>query len=154
MKSKLKEIGIDIALLIVILILLLTFHAVFIAGPKRAMEHEDALFAQTFIEAEKLENAHFENRFSLSSIYYIVSDKTKLYYFDQDFEDQGFSPYVSLETAYPVAERLGFSPKQVSYGVFNNQIVFSLEKKNTIVFLDLESLEMVFEFGGDNHVVE
>ena len=148
MKKKVKTIGIDLLLLGIVLFLSLLFHAVFIAGPLRAMEHEDKLFVETFVLKEDLENTEYLNRFSLKNTYYILKDKENLYYFDQDYKESGSHQYIPLTNAYEKAQELGFKKKDVSYGVYDEKIVFNLERKNHVVFLDLETLEVVFEFGG------
>lgn len=148
MKDKVKYILVDIALIFVVFILLLIFHTVFIAGPRRVMEHEDNLYVEAFSKQEKIQNIEFQNRFSLSKTYYIAKDKNNLYYFDQDLKETGKTPYVSLEKVVEKAQELGFEKKHVSYGVFDKEIVFNLERKGHVIFLDINDLNILFEFGG------
>ena len=48
MKTTFKRALLNFSLVLVILILLLLFHAGFIAGPNRVKEHEDKLFVEAF----------------------------------------------------------------------------------------------------------
>lgn len=148
MKDKAKVILVDLTLFLVVLFLLLLIHAVFIAGPIRVMEHEDNLYVEAFEKQERTSNLELQNRFTLSKTYYVVKKDKELIYFDQDLKEQGVHAYVPLSDAFEKAASLGFKEKHVSYGVFNHEIVFNLEKKNHIIFLDLDDLDVLFEFGG------
>lgn len=154
MKKKAKNIGINIFLISVILMLLLTFHAVFIAGPLRAMEHEDNQIVQEYVRSRKLNNTEYLNRFSLDKTYYLIKDGANITFFDTYYRTTGTQEYVALDKVYDKAESLGFTKKQVSYGVYNEAVVFNLEKKGHIVFIDMNTMEVILDFGGANNVVE
>lgn len=154
MKKKAKNIGINIFLISVILMLLLTFHAVFIAGPLRAMEHEDNQIVSEYVRSRKLSNTQYLNRFTLDKTYYFIKDGSNITFFDTYYRTTGTQAYVALDTVYEKAESLGFTQKQVSYGVYNDTVVFNLEKKGRIVFVDMNTLEVILDFGGTGNVVE
>lgn len=148
MKEKLKDIWIDIVLIIGILFLLLVIHTVFIAGPIRVMEHEDNLYVEAYEGKHQLKDLELCNRFSLSKTYYIAKDAKHLYYFDENIKEEGKRDYKALDEAHVVAQDLGFKEKHLKYGVYDKTIVYALEKKDHIIFLDMDDLKIVFEFGG------
>lgn len=150
MKERIKNIFIDLGLLATIFLLVVVFHAVFIAGPRRAYEHEDALYIQAFEDYKRLSNLNLENRFHYDDTYYIVSNasKTKLYWFKKGLEADGEQPYSDLDAVLKQAELWHFEKDSIRYGVYNGRIVYSLEDGERIVFVDLESFEIVFSYGG------
>lgn len=148
MKEKIKAISLDVFLVFLVLFLFLVFHVVYIAGPKRVMEHEDRLFIEAFQQKEKLKNLEYVNRFSLDKIYYIAKDENTIYYFDENMVFSEKAIYKAPDSALAKGESWGFSARHMSYGVFNKELVYRFEKKNHIIFLDYETLDVVFEFGG------
>lgn len=148
MKSKIKNVLIDLLLVMVVLLLLLLFHAGFIAGPLRAMEKENKLYVEAYEKVSEISNTEFMNRFSLSDIYYVVKYEDELHWFNQAMDKVGKQAYMPYDNVFAKAETLGFKESEISYGVFNDKVVYALEKKGHIVFLDLESHDIVFEFGG------
>ena len=148
MNKKIKNILIDVGLVGVILLLLLIFHSVFIAGPLRAQEHEQDLFVSAFKDQYKLTNVEFLNRFSLDEPYYIIKDSSKIYGFNKNYTKVITSSIKPLSNAEEKAKELGFSSKNIQYGIYEGKIVFSIEDKSHIVFLDLDTLDVLLDFGG------
>lgn len=151
MKTKFKRVLLNFLLVLVILILLLLFHAGFIAGPIRVKEHEDKLFVEAFATQMKLKDVELLDRFVLDEVYYVVRSKDKMYWFNKDFSRYGEQDFISKEGVLEEFDDLGYD---VGYGVYDDQIVFTFEKSVHYVFLDVETLEKVFEFGGSDNVVE
>jgi hypothetical protein len=145
MQKKLKNILVDLGLLVIVFFIMFLFHAVFIAGPLRAQEYEQELFVDAFTQLYDLENIKIMNRFALDEIYYVVRDDTSLYAFNGAYTKVYKENYVSLDKVYSLASELGFNKSQVKYGVFGDTIVFSLEKSDRIVMVDMDNLEIVFE---------
>lgn len=150
MKERVKDILIDLGLIATIFMLVVIFHAVFIAGPRRAYEHEDALYVRAFEDYKRLSNLNLENRFHYDDTYYIVSDTSKktLYWFRKNLEEVGSQPYASLDAVLNKAVEWQFDPESIRYGVYNERIVYSLEDGRRIVFVDMETFEVLFSYGG------
>lgn len=148
MKNRLRTISINIFLVGVIIILLLLFHLGFIAGPIRVMEHETRLHIEAFSTAHDLKDPELLNRFSLDEVYYIIKDGKDMYWFNQEMTRFDTASYESLEKAYQVANDLGYENKDVNYGVYKGAFVYTLEKDTHYIYLDMNTLEIVLEFGG------
>lgn len=148
MKSRFKTILLNTFLIGVILILLLLFHIGFIAGPNRVLEHESNIHVEAFSEAHDLKHPELLNRFSLDEVYYIVRDGNNLYWFNQEMTRFDERTYESLDKAFEMANDLGYKDKDVNYGVYKGKFVYTLEKKTHYIYLDMDTLEVVLEFGG------
>lgn len=145
MQKKLKNILINLGLLGVVFFIMLLFHAVFIAGPFRAQEYEEKLFVDAFAERYQLSNVELMNRFALDEIYYVVSADSSLYAFNSSYTKVYKHDFVDKNKVVDLATNMGFKDTDIKYGVFADEIVFSLEKSSRVVMVDLVSLEIVFE---------
>lgn len=148
MNKRYKNIILNLFLLLVIGILLLLFHAGFIAGPRRVVEHENKVHMDAFASAHKLENPTFMNRFVLKEVYYIIEDEGTLYWFTQDMHAYGEHDYVSLSVIEDKILELGFEMDDAGYGVLDGELVFTLESNVNFVYLNMDTYEIVLEMGG------
>ena len=148
MNKRVKNILLNMFLILVIIFILLLFHVGFIAGPNRAHEHEDHLYVEAFETQHNLENVTLLNRFSLDDTYYIVRLGRDMYWFNQALNQFDKTDYIALDSVYETASLLGFDQDEVMYGIYDKQIVFALESELQFVYLNIETLEVVFEFGG------
>lgn len=146
-KEKLISILISLGLLGLIFFVLLLIHSVFIAGPNRVFEHEAKLYGDSYAERRNLRNYEYMNRFSLDDVYHIIKANDELHFFNEKYTRSGRTPYKSIDDILSFAQDLGFEKEDIQYGVYKNQIVYSLEKPEHIVLIDLEKLEVVLEFG-------
>ena len=103
---------------------------------------------EAYSEKYKVRNLEFVTDFYFDETYYIVKDSDQLYWFNKELTKTDSAPLIGLDKAYEKAKELGFDQKNVDYGVYKGEIIFSLESKEKIVFLNVDTLDIEFEFGG------
>ena len=152
MKNKYKNITTNLLLSVLILVTLWGGYVVFIGGPAQAYKEEDRLFVQSIVDQEGFDQAILLNRFSYDRVYYIVAakkdDKEIITWFSSDFELIASKENVGFEPVLTLASNFGVPESDLSYGVYNKRLVYVLKNKTAEVFVDAETLEIVFHFGG------
>lgn len=150
MYKKYKKIWINLMLILAIVLVLGFAYIGFIAGPKRAYEKEDHLYLEAYLKQSEAKKAELLNRFTYDDVYYIVrKDDQDIVVFNKDFTKEASFDYVSLEKAEEVAKNLSFQNDQISYGYFEDQLVFVLKNKKSEIFIATDDLKILYHLGSD-----
>ena len=150
MLKKYKNLWISLVLLISIFLVLALGYVGFIAGPKRAYEKEDHLYLTAYVEQNKVKKVELLNRFSYDEVYYIIrEDDQDIVVFNKDFSKQERFEYVDKEQVLPVASDLSFKPEEISYGYYQDALVFVLKNKNLELFVSTDELKIVYHLGSE-----
>ena len=72
------------------------------------------------------------NRFALDEIYYVVSADSFLYAFNSSYTKVYKHDFVDKNKVVNLAVDMGFKDTDIKYGVFADEIVFSLEKSSKL----------------------
>lgn len=153
MKKWLKS-SLSSLLIIMMIFLVLGFGYIgLIAGPQRAYEREDRYALEAMMQARGYKQAQILNRFSYDDVYYIarVNHKNEKFivWFTHDLSKIVKSDDVSNTPMKPILKSLGLDEKSLNLGVYNNELVYVVKDKNFEAFYKVDSLEKVFEFGGN-----
>ncbi|CAM3584350.1 transporter [Erysipelothrix urinaevulpis] len=153
MNINIKQISKNLILFVIISLLILLSYVIFIGGPKRAYEREDRLFIEAMMKKEGYNEARLLSRFSLDDVYYITNVKTedghKIVWFNKDLSKVEENDVYEIDRAYEAAKKLGVSKEKISYGVYEDTLVYVLKGNKFETYLDVDTLDVVFHLGSD-----
>ena len=153
MGKKQKDLLINIGLVVLFFAILITMYGVFIAGPARTYELEDRQYLESIIEMNELESGKILNRFSYDQVYYIIEAQKKgetvIFWMNEDLNSRGSSAVPDVSLVKPLADKYGVSDAEITYGVYEDKLVYVLKKDNEFeIFVDIDTLEIKFYLGG------
>lgn len=141
-------------LIVAILIVLALAYSGFIAGPRRAYEREDRYVVEAMMKAKGYKQAQLLNRFSYDKVYYITEVTHKgskfIVWFTKDLSRVVKEDAVDMQAMDSILESLALTKDNLNLGIYNNELVYVVKTKNYEAFYALETLEKVFEFGGNS----
>lgn len=153
MKYNLKQIIINLILLLAIFLVLSSFYLGFIAGPKRAYEEEDRLIVEAMMKQEGYTQASILDRFSFDKVYYIteveVDGNPQIVWFDKDLSKVVVDDYLPLDRMYDIADQYALAHNKIAYGVYEDQLVYVLKTKEFEAFFRASDLQIVYHLGSD-----
>ncbi|WP_159637812.1 transporter [Erysipelothrix anatis] len=141
------------SLLLVALAILLFWigYVGFIGGPARAYEREDRLMVEAMMESKGFTEATIIDRFSYDEVYYIteINDDSGnfIFWFNKDLTKTGQHDVVTTEPVHTLATNFGMRPEEVSFGVYQDKLVYVLKNKHFEKFVDIESHNVVYDRG-------
>ena len=154
MKNWIKSSISSILLICVTLVVLCIAYIGFIAGPLRAYEREDRYAVEAMMNAKGYKKAELLNRFSYDNIYYItrVNHKSEKFivWFKSDLSKIVKHDDVSYEPMKAILNELKLTDDSLSLGVYHNELVYVVKGVGFEKFYDLNTLEVIFEIGGQN----
>ena len=153
MKYNLKQITINLILLLAIFLVLGSFYLGFIAGPKRAYEEEDRLIVEAMMQQEGYTQASILNRFAFDKVYYIteveLDGSPHIAWFDKELSKVVVDEYVSLDRMFDIADQYAIAHDKIAYGVYEDQLVYVLKTKEFEAFFRASDLQIVYHLGSD-----
>lgn len=158
MKNVLKSFFGSLLLVILLILVLWLGYVGFIGGPARAYEKEDRQYVEAMMDTMKYDEAQLLNRFSYDQVYYIAqvkdADASFIVWFNKDLSKVEKHELVSKEKVSEIATRYGMNEKNISFGVYKDKLVFVLKNRQLELFVDVDTLDILLQVGGNNNVVE
>lgn len=153
MKTKHKNIIINMLLIVAIFFSMWLAYVVFIGGPAQVYRAQDKYFLDTIVEYQELDSARLINRFSLDQVYYIVEVESdgefKTAWFDTDFKDFKTYQQVDIESIKPLANELGADQNNITLGVYEEELVYVLiGSRSNEIYVSLENQTILLNTGG------
>lgn len=153
MKYNLKQISINLILLLAIFLVLGSFYLGFIAGPKRAYEEEDRLIVEAMMQKEGYTQASILDRFSFDKVYYItevdVDGSSRIVWFDRDLSKVVLDEYYERDRMFHIADQYAIPHDKIAYGVYEDELVYVLKTKEFEAFFRASDLNIVYHLGSD-----
>lgn len=152
MKKSYKTLAVNLLLMLSIFAIIGVGYLWFVAGPARAYERQDVAYIERFLEGENYDEAQLLSRFSYDTVYYIIEvsqdEKHSIVWFTHTFDRQGEHDLVDYSPVMDLAAKYGVSEDNISFGVYNDDLIYVLKKENFEMFVSVDSLEMVLQIGG------
>ncbi|QIK69982.1 transporter [Erysipelothrix sp. HDW6C] len=151
MKKHIKSFSISVILIAVICTVLWIGYVGFIGGPARAYEREDQLYVETMMEQKGYSHGRILGRFAYEQVYYITEiteeDRTFIFWFNKDMDTTGEHENVGFDPVLEIASNFGIKDHEISFGVFNERLVYVLKNRQYEKFIDVETLKLVYDRG-------
>lgn len=153
MKYNLKQIAINLILLLAIFLVIMSFYLAYIAGPKRVYEEEDRFVVEAMMQEKGYSEASILNRFSFEEIYYItevnIDEEPAIVWFDKDLSNIVVEDYYEIDRMHDIADQYAINHDQISYGVYNNELVYVLKTNESEAFFRASDLQIVYHLGSE-----
>lgn len=151
MKDNLKQNLINFFLFLAIVLVLASFYLVYIAGPNRAYEKEDRLIVEAMMTQEGYKEARILSRFSFDKVYYItqveIDSEPAIVWFDKDLDDVVLDEYYERDAMHEIADQYAIPHDEISYGIYNNELVYVLKTSEFEAFFRTDDLQIVYHLG-------
>ena len=123
-----------------------------VSGPMRFYETQDKEMLQQFLDKTDYQKAKLLNRFSYERVHYFVLAEDEngvesIVWFNTDFELQGTASVVLLGKLVEVSEKYKVDDTMVSFGVYEDALVFVVKPSATQEIWLNQNMEIVFERG-------
>ena len=153
MKYNLKQIMINLILFLAIFLVITSFYLGYIAGPKRVYEEEDRFVVEAMMQEKGYKEASILNRFSFDDIYYItevkIEEELAIVWFNQDLSNIVVEEYYEIERMHDIADQYATNYDQISYGVYNDELVYVLKTIESEAFFRASDLQIVYHLGSE-----
>lgn len=153
MDHKFKQILINLILLLAIVFVFASFYLVYLAGPNRAYEKEDRLIVEAMMKEEGYKSAKILSRFSYDDVYYItkveVDEEAAIVWFNKDLSQIVVDEFYELDRMHGIADQYGASHNKISYGVYENELVYVLKTRDYEAFFRASDLQIVYHLGSE-----
>lgn len=153
MKKWLKASMSSLLIVVSIFLVLGIAYSGYISGPSRAYEREDRYIVEAMMKAKGYKQAQLLNRFSYDKVYYIAevnhNDETFVVWFTKNLSKFVKEDAVDFKPMESIASANNMDLSNVNLGVYHDELVYVLKDKNYEAFYTMDTLDKVFEFGGD-----
>lgn len=153
MSKKIKSIAVNVLLILLVISIFFIGYNVFISGPLRVYETDDINYVNSLRSYDRYKDSSLEllNRFSFDKTYYIVESKANdehlIVWYSKDHSLLKSVEYKALPSLNQLND-LGMPESSgVSYGVYNDELVYVIKDGVHEVYLDYGTYDVVFEVG-------
>lgn len=149
----LKYITRNLLLILLIVVIVVITYVGFIGGPKRAYEKEDRLIVEAMMKKEGYSEARILSRFSYDDVYYIteveIDEEPQIVWFTKDVKNVTVENYYELDRMHEIANKFNVNQKNISYGVYEDNLVYVLKNRDFEVFFRVDDLQVVYHLGSE-----